>query len=83
MFLVPFHLLMRDGLSTDADITAPTWRLRPTEVQWGTIAELFSDPAVPMLRSLVNSVLVSWTVQIALSTLRFIVQGVESTGINR
>jgi multiple sugar transport system permease protein len=61
LFLIPFYLVLRNGLSSEADITAPDWRLLPRTLQWGNIGELFSDPAVPMTRSLVNSVAISVT----------------------
>ncbi len=59
IFLIPFYLLLRNGLATDREITAPGWTFFPTSLQWGNISELFSDPAVPMLRSMVNSVVIS------------------------
>jgi multiple sugar transport system permease protein len=59
VFLVPFYLLVRNGLSTNADITSPHWKLLPTRVQWSNISELFNDPAVPMLHSLYYSLIVS------------------------
>ncbi|MEV8373380.1 carbohydrate ABC transporter permease [Kribbella sp. NPDC056861] len=61
-FLLPFYLLLRNGLSTEQDITAPTWKLFPSSLQWSNIADLFSNPAVPMFRSLVNSLVIA-TVQ--------------------
>jgi multiple sugar transport system permease protein len=61
LFLVPFYLVLRNGLSSEADITAPDWQLFPKTLQWNNIGELFSDPAVPMTRSLVNSVAISVT----------------------
>src|SRR4051794_37879576 len=59
VFLVPFYLLIRNALSTNADITSPEWKLLPSSLQWGNISELFSDPAVPMLHSLYLSIVVS------------------------
>ncbi len=59
LFLLPFYLLVRNGLSTEQDITSPSWKLFPTSLQWGNIAELFNDPAVPMLRSLINSLVIA------------------------
>lgn len=59
LFLVPFYLLLRNAFATDADITSPSWRLLPTEIRWSNVTELFDDPAVPMLRSLVNSVVIA------------------------
>ncbi len=61
LFLVPFYLLLRNGLSTEADITSPDWRLFPTALQWGNIGELFSDASVPMARSLLNSTVIAVT----------------------
>ena len=61
LFLVPFYLVLRNGLSSEADITAPDWQLVPSTLHWGNVAELFSDPAVPMTRSLLNSVAISVT----------------------
>ncbi|HEY0618010.1 MAG TPA: carbohydrate ABC transporter permease [Kribbella sp.] len=59
LFLLPFYLLVRNGLSTEADITSPSWKLFPSSLQWSNITELFNDPAVPMLRSLVNSLVIA------------------------
>ena len=59
VFLTPFYLLVRNALSTDADITSPHWRIVPSHLQWGNVSELFSDPSVPMWHSLVNSVIIS------------------------
>lgn len=59
LFLMPFYLLVRNGLSTNADITSPKWTFFPATLQWGNVSELLNDPAVPMLRSMVNSVVIS------------------------
>ncbi len=59
LFLVPFYLLIRNGLSSNTDITSPQWKLLPTTIQWSNVSELFSDPAVPMLHSLYFSLIVS------------------------
>jgi multiple sugar transport system permease protein len=59
LFLVPFYLLVRNGLSTDLEITAPDWRLFPRELHWENLRELFNDPMVPMARSLLNSAVVA------------------------
>ncbi len=61
LFLVPFYLLLRNGLSTETDITSPDWKLFPTVLQWGNVTELFSDPSVPMARSLLNSAVIAVT----------------------
>jgi multiple sugar transport system permease protein len=59
LFLLPFYLLVRNGLSTEQDITSPSWRLFPSSLQWSNIVDLFNDPAVPMFRSLVNSLVIA------------------------
>jgi multiple sugar transport system permease protein len=58
VFLVPFYLIVRNALSSDADITAPGWTVFPTTLHWANIAELFNDNEVPMARALWNSTVV-------------------------
>jgi multiple sugar transport system permease protein len=58
LFLLPFYLILRNALSTEADITAPSWTLFPSHLQWGNISELFNDTTVPMGRALYNSAVV-------------------------
>lgn len=58
-FLVPFYLLVRNALSTDADITGENWKFFPTDIQWGNISELFNDGTVPFAQSLWNSAVVA------------------------
>ncbi|MFJ9558772.1 carbohydrate ABC transporter permease [Streptomyces fuscichromogenes] len=59
LFLVPFYLLVRNGLSGEQDITAPAWTFFPSRPRWGNITELFDDPSVPFARSLLNSALIA------------------------
>ncbi|WP_405684976.1 carbohydrate ABC transporter permease [Streptomyces sp. NBC_01387] len=59
LFLIPFYLLLRNGLATEQDITSPQWTFFPSDLQWSNIRELFDDPAVPMARSLLNSALIA------------------------
>ncbi|MFG3027276.1 carbohydrate ABC transporter permease [Streptomyces sp. NPDC048253] len=59
LFLIPFYLLIRNALSTDADITGENWKFFPTDVQWGNIGELFTDETVPFGQSLWNSAVVA------------------------
>jgi multiple sugar transport system permease protein len=58
-FLVPFYLLIRNALSTDAEITGENWKFFPTDIQWGNISELFTDETVPFAQSLWNSAIVA------------------------
>jgi len=59
LFLLPFYLIIRNALSSDMDITAPTWTIFPTDIQWGNFRELFTDPSVNILRSLANSAIIA------------------------
>ncbi len=59
LFLVPFYLLLRNGLSSEADITAPEWTFFPTTLHWSNLSELFNDSSVPFARSLLNSALIA------------------------
>lgn len=59
LFLVPFYLVVRNGLALESDITSPTWTLFPEQIHWENFAELFNDPAVPLLNSMKNSLVVA------------------------
>ncbi|MFF4036128.1 carbohydrate ABC transporter permease [Streptomyces sviceus] len=59
LFLVPFYLIVRNALSTDAEITGENWKFFPTHLQWGNIGDLFSDSSVPFAQSLWNSTVVA------------------------
>jgi multiple sugar transport system permease protein len=58
LFLIPFYLVLRNALSTEADITGVNWKFFPTHLQWGNIKELFGDENVPMARALYNSAVI-------------------------
>jgi multiple sugar transport system permease protein len=58
LFLIPFYLVLRNALSTEADITGVDWKFFPTDLQWGNIKELFDDENVPMARALYNSAVI-------------------------
>ncbi|MEV5382680.1 carbohydrate ABC transporter permease [Streptomyces sp. NPDC052721] len=59
LFLIPFYLLVRNGLASEKDITSPEWTFFPRQVRWGNVGELFGDPSVPFARSLLNSALIA------------------------
>ncbi|MFH9420777.1 carbohydrate ABC transporter permease [Streptomyces sp. NPDC017529] len=59
LFLIPFYLLVRNGLATEQDITAPDWTFFPRDVQWSNLAEVFDDPNLPLARALLNSTLIA------------------------
>jgi multiple sugar transport system permease protein len=59
LFVVPFYLLARNGLATEAEITAPGWTFWPRSLRWSNLAELFADPSVPMAHALWNSTVIA------------------------
>lgn len=59
LFLLPFYLLLRNGLASRAEIAAPSWTLWPREVHWENFTRLFSLEDVPFARSLLNSAIVA------------------------
>jgi len=59
IFLIPFYLIVRNGLATDQEITSPNWTFFPTVLHFENIGELFSDPDVPFLDGLTNSAIIS------------------------
>lgn len=59
LFLIPFYLLVRNGLASEQDITSPDWTFFPSTLHWSNIRELFEDSTVPMARSLYNSALIA------------------------
>ncbi|WP_406318114.1 carbohydrate ABC transporter permease [Streptomyces sp. NBC_00118] len=59
LFLIPFYLLVRNGLAAESDITSPEWTFFPSSLRWGNVRELFDDTSVPYARSLLNSALIA------------------------
>lgn len=59
LFLIPFYLIIRNGLATDVEITSPDWALFPKEIQWSNFTELFTDRAVNILGGLRVSAIVA------------------------
>ncbi len=59
LFLLPFYLIVRNGLATDAEITSPNWTFFPSALHFENLGELFSDPDVPFLDGLSNSAIIS------------------------
>lgn len=59
LFLVPFYLVLRNGLSTDIELSRPRWKYFPTTLQFDNVSKLFDNRSIPFLRSLRNSAVVS------------------------
>lgn len=59
LFLLPFYLLVRNGLSTDQEISSPDWRFFPTTLHFENVTALLDNRTVPFLASMRNSTIVS------------------------
>ncbi|MFD7920438.1 carbohydrate ABC transporter permease [Streptomyces sp. NPDC059740] len=59
LFLVPFYLLVRNGLASEAEITGADWTFFPSHLRWENLTELFDDPNLPMGRALLNSAVIA------------------------
>ncbi|MHA6628547.1 carbohydrate ABC transporter permease [Pseudonocardia sichuanensis] len=59
LFLLPFYLMLRNAFATDAEITGVDWTLFPSSLQWGNVAEAFSDSTANLGRSLANSAFIA------------------------
>lgn len=79
LFLVPFYLLFRNALMTEAQITAPRWSFLPPTWEWRNLQTLFDDPAVPMGKSLFNSIAISVTQTIGV----LVISGLAGYGLAR
>ncbi|GAC1640599.1 MAG: carbohydrate ABC transporter permease [Ktedonobacteraceae bacterium] len=59
LFLVPFYLILRNGLATDQEITALHWTFFPSTLHFENIQELFNDISVPFAQGLLNSAVIA------------------------
>jgi len=59
LFLLPFYLILRNGLATDAEITALHWTFFPSILHFENIQELFNDISVPFAQGLFNSAVIA------------------------
>jgi multiple sugar transport system permease protein len=59
LFLIPFYLIVRNALSTNAQITSFDWVWLPAPPRWNNFTRLFSDPDIPMRTGLINSFLIA------------------------
>ncbi|TMD69108.1 MAG: carbohydrate ABC transporter permease, partial [Chloroflexi bacterium] len=55
LFLLPFYLIVRNGLAAESEITSPNWTFFPSTLHFENIQELFKDTEVPFLDGMVNS----------------------------
>ncbi len=59
LFLLPFYLIVRNGLAAEREITSPNWTFFPGILHFENIQELLNDPEVPFLDGMINSALVA------------------------
>jgi multiple sugar transport system permease protein len=60
LFLLPFYVIVRNALMTDAQITAPQWKWLPGPINFETFKQLFG-PDSRMLVGLMNSTFIAVT----------------------
>ncbi len=79
LFLIPFYLLLRSAFMREADLSSPVFSWLPP--QWNTenLTGLFSNPAIPMARSLVNSLAIAVTQTVGV----LILSGLAGYGLAR
>ena len=65
LFLLPFYLLIRNAFMTEADLSSPDWHWLPPTIAWDNLTAIFTDPEVPLARSLLNSALIAITQTVA------------------
>jgi multiple sugar transport system permease protein len=59
LFLLPFYLIVRNGLAAESEITSPNWTFFPSTLHFGNIQELFNDTEVPFLDGMINSTIIA------------------------
>ena len=59
LFLLPFYLIVRNGLAAESEITSPNWTFFPSTLHFENIQELFKDTEVPFLDGMLNSTIIA------------------------
>src|SRR5687768_8149342 len=59
LFLIPFYLLVRNGLATDTEIVAPGWTFFPSTLHWENVSQIFANTEVPFALAMWNSTVVA------------------------
>jgi multiple sugar transport system permease protein len=55
LFLLPFYLILRNGLASEMEITSPNWTFFPSSLHFENLQELFTDSDITFLDSMINS----------------------------
>ncbi len=67
-FLIPFYLLARNALLSNAELGSPQWRWLPTW-RWENLTGIFTDPNLHLAQALWNSAVISVTQTLGVLTL--------------
>jgi multiple sugar transport system permease protein len=59
LFLLPFYLIVRNSVSTQAETTSYNWYWFPWPPRLSSFTQLFGDPTVHMTGSMVNSAIIA------------------------
>ena len=59
LFLLPFYLIVRNGLAAESEITSRNWTFFPSTLHFENIQELFKDTEVPFLDGMLNSTIIA------------------------
>lgn len=59
LFLIPFYLILRNGLASEQEITSPNWTFFPSTLHFENIQELLNDPDVPFMDGITNSAIIA------------------------
>src|SRR6266699_3747922 len=59
LFLIPFYLIVRNGLATEREITSPNWTFFPSTLHFENIQELLNDSEVPFIDGVINSTIIA------------------------
>jgi len=59
LFLLPFYLIVRNGLAAESEITSPNWTFFPSTLHFENIQELINDTEVPFLDGMLNSTIIA------------------------
>jgi multiple sugar transport system permease protein len=59
LFLLPFYLIVRNGLAAEREITSPNWTFFPSTLHFENIQELLNDSEVPFIDGIINSTVIA------------------------
>lgn len=58
-FLIPFYIMVRNALMTQAQITSFEWTWLPNPPVFENLSDLLNDPSAPMLNGMKNSAIIA------------------------